>query len=584
MMDEQDKENDISSQSQPLTPWKSSHYERVREGQEVKLRCLAIGCDKTYKDRGSHTTLRSHWEKKHGEQTVVARTTFTFHNENHIDKLAKFFIDAHMEYSLADRTSFHKYNRAMDPTKKIICSKTLSRTINNRSKDLKQDVKSALIDADSIALTFDIWSPRKGASGYGCITGHFIDSKWDLKSVILEFKLMPHPHDAISICNFIAQVILEFDIKQKVIAITTDNGSNVVAAINQLIPRLQLDTNFGTMGFTHYRCMGHIIHLAVRDALKGLKPLLINLRKFVSIMRSSGKRSETFKKYQETLIELNDPEFDIQMPLELIDDVESRWNSCFLMINRIGKLKRAVQNCISSLAELKDIDIDWTTTEALIRFMKPLYDFTKQFSGQNYCTISLICSSVPKIHEFLDQNFGNDLINISACDLKSKLSSFVENIHQDITLIAAIIDPRFKLHGIPTATQNVGLSKIRIIAETELDTSVLSSHSQVITGEDDFFADLYASEEIDELSAYLSAPREGKKTDVIAYWKGKVSQFPKLANLAKRILPIQATSTASERVFSLANVTLTDKRHRLHPESFQANILCHSWLEFLKYD
>ena len=75
-----------------------------------------------------------------------------------------------------------------------------------------------------------------------------------------------------------------------------------------------------------------------------------------------------------------------------------------------------------------------------------------------------------------------------------------------------------------------------------------------------------------ELEKYIKDPvditslRE-KSFCPLKWWKNKDLYFPALANIAKKYLCIPATSTPSERVFSLAGNIVTKKRCQLLPEN-----------------
>ena len=58
-----------------------------------------------------------------------------------------------------------------------------------------------------------------------------------------------------------------------------------------------------------------------------------------------------------------------------------------------------------------------------------------------------------------------------------------------------------------------------------------------------------------------------KDEDISLWWKEKGSQFPMMKRVARKFLTINATSTASERLFSLAGNIATKKRNRLKPEN-----------------
>lgn len=179
--------------------WLSNHFENISSGSIRKRRCLAEDCGKEYVHSSSHATLRRHWTRSHDVETPLRRTNLIFHDSKHNDMLVRFIIDTHSEYSLIDKPSFRDFISSLESGKSLICARTLSRLIEGKTEDLKILIKQNIADELSILLTFDIWSPKKGASGFGCVSAHFIDSDWNLRSIILEFRLSPHPHDAHSI-------------------------------------------------------------------------------------------------------------------------------------------------------------------------------------------------------------------------------------------------------------------------------------------------------------------------------------------------------------------------------------------------
>lgn len=579
--DAENAQQDQSTSSASST-WVSSHFSRKEVDGVIKRACLAVSCQQLYSDRTSHVCLRRHWDRKHSSQTLVRRRGHTFHDTEHNDLLIKMIIDTQNEYALVDRPSFRRFTNSLCSTKKLICRKTVSRLIEQSSGYLRENIRQALEDEVAISLTFDIWSPKKGASGYACITGHFINSDWQLKSLILEFQLIPHPHDAPAICDFMKTAIVDLNIQDKILAITTDNGPNVVAAIGLLEKDLRLKEKFPNIGFTHFRCLGHVLHLAVQKALKQLNSQLIDSRKLNSAIRSSAKRNEAFLKCQQVLLAAKDPDFNEKAPLELIDDLESRWNSTYLMLQRLVRLKKPVQIMQSTHVALRELEtIDWLYIEELEAFLKPLYTMTNKFSGERFCTISAVSSLIPMCLSYLEGEYHDLTIKKAADELKIKLMKYIKHVEKEVILAANILDPRFKNCGISQEALDIGSQFIRKIIEREPNESV--SSVELNADEPDLFDGIYRleAEAEDELQSYLGRDREGKNSDIMKSWSVKSSNYPKLARLARMVLPIQATSTASERLFSIAGETLTERRNRLHPDNFRSNILNKSWLEFL---
>ena len=63
--------------------------------------------------------------------------------------------------------------------------------------------------------------------------------------------------------------------------------------------------------------------------------------------------------------------------------------------------------------------------------------------------------------------------------------------------------------------------------------------------------------------------------DILKWWKTQRETFPHLSQLARFVFAIPATSAPSERIFSLAGLTLNVKRSRLAPSAVDKIIFVH---------
>lgn len=81
------------------------------------------------------------------------------------------------------------------------------------------------------------------------------------------------------------------------------------------------------------------------------------------------------------------------------------------------------------------------------------------------------------------------------------------------------------------------------------------------------------------LNDYLMTPLETCET--LGYWKMRMtdSRFVKLAIMARDYLIAQATSVASEQVFSIAKHTISPVRNRLDEKKVRASLCLKSWYE-----
>ena len=81
----------------------------------------------------------------------------------------------------------------------------------------------------------------------------------------------------------------------------------------------------------------------------------------------------------------NDPDLP---PLKLLQDVPTRWNSSFLMLQRISQLKdvilkMAANDEYKSLKQLKSGD--WVVISNAVEVLKPFFEITEQLSHNSAC-------------------------------------------------------------------------------------------------------------------------------------------------------------------------------------------------------
>lgn len=207
--------------------WISQHFilEKRADEEEARRYCLATNCDKSYQKDISHALMKRHWREVHDDYGSK-KTVFLFHDKLHIDRLIKHVIVSGKEFSLVDDESFREFCRVLCPSKSIISRKSTSEIIRAKFPCVRSMVIEELADEPSLSLTFDIWSSKNKSMSFACITGHFIDSSWTMRSFLLEFDRLPYPHDSNSISNFMKQALSHFKIASKISAITCDNASN----------------------------------------------------------------------------------------------------------------------------------------------------------------------------------------------------------------------------------------------------------------------------------------------------------------------------------------------------------------------
>ena len=110
------------------------------------------------------------------------------------------------------------------------------------------------------------------------------------------------------------------------LTVTVDNASaNDIAC--DLMKGIAMDNDcIGSGQFLHVRCIEHIINLVVQDGLKEGGDHFTKVRAIVRWCRGSAARKNQFRELAER--------HDIVYKGTLANDVPTRWNSTYVMLNK----------------------------------------------------------------------------------------------------------------------------------------------------------------------------------------------------------------------------------------------------------
>ena len=100
------------------------------------------------------------------------------------------------------------------------------------------------------------------------------------------------------------------------------------------------------MNFSHYRCAAHVLNLGVKQGLQLVSSSVNKVRELMIKIKNSTLLCDKLRTYCE-VEEMN--------YLKPILDVETRWNSTYYMLERLGKLQPALALLVASQGDVRDL-------------------------------------------------------------------------------------------------------------------------------------------------------------------------------------------------------------------------------------
>lgn len=214
-------------------------------------------------------------------------------------------------------------------------------------------------------------------------------------------------------------------------AIVTDNAASMIKACVIRQKR-------------HMPCFAHTLNLIMQDTLQleNTKPIIAKCKRIVTFFKSSSIAYSKLKSAQE-----KDTSYG------LIQEVPTRWNSCYKMVSRILKIKDAVSRV---LLDTKKAPPPLTADEVSVLsdlelLFEPFDAATNRASGSSYATISLIIPLSSDLHHRLSNmlKLFKTIDGVETCkyilqQINTRLFPYEQ---RTAPKIATILDPRFKKEG-----------------------------------------------------------------------------------------------------------------------------------------
>ncbi|TNM86597.1 hypothetical protein fugu_006827 [Takifugu bimaculatus] len=291
-----------------------------------------------------------------------------------------------------------------------------------------------------------MWTARTTES-YLTVSGHFIDKNWQMQSCNLATIHVAVQHTADDIAELLTKITDEGGITNKIHAVVTDSGANMVSAVRKTC-------------WKHIPCFSHTLNLTVKDSIKACTSPESSLEKCSAIVRFFHHSTRATDKLKEVQNQLNLPQH------KLIHAVDTRWNSVLYMIDRLYEQQEAITTalCLLGRTNMCLSGEEWSHIKQAIDVLRPFEEATKEVSAEQYVTVSKVKPLVSLLQQATTSAAQS---NSLASQLAAQCKRRFQNIEHNHTLAAStFLDIRFKNIVFCDST-NVEMIKARLITEMQ---------------------------------------------------------------------------------------------------------------------
>ena len=512
-------------------------------------------------------------------------------------------------FSIVEDDGFVKLMAHLQPRYLIPSRKYFSETMLS---EVYGDLRSTVLDelaapeGDFVSFTSDIWTCSSSSEAFISLSGHWIKTSFKRQSAVLAAAHFPGSHTGDNIAAMFDKMWTDWELgESRRHLLVRDGAANMNRGCQMAnIPAIH--------------CTVHRLQLVVHDAVfaqNSVTDLLTKCRRLATHFNHSSSARDDLKRLQQE---------QGMVPRLLVQDVPTRWNSSYLMVERIVALKRPILIYLSNHSELPTISAaEWQLSERFLTLLKPFFDLTKEMSAEA-SGLSSVIPSIATLELFLSKTGQDSGVQKTRKALLESLrnrflhkSPGTKNLNvmkQKHYVTATAIDPRYKtrffkktedqenakalLLGELLAKQRHDSGSKKVGDVSSSSSSSNSSPHQTEVAEADLFYECFdeiadqdraepppkrrrseqsgggLAEAAREVERFLSCPLAPRKTDPIEWWKG-TSDLPLLRELSRKLLCTPSSSVFSERMFSEYGNVFEEKRNRLLPRSGEKLLFIH---------
>ena len=345
-------------------------------------------------------------------------------------------------WSIVNDPGFLYFSSQMDPHYKVASDKFYRGLLDKAFKKGVQKVEDKLEkdSPDFFSCQLDGWSAYR--HGYIGLLVNYVTPAWKRVTLCLSCGPYDGHHTGENLGNWLEEKLEKWKVLDRTTVTVSDTAANMIRMMAFLPSHI-----------VHNSCLNHVLQLTINDEVlekPEIKNIIFNVRAFTNYAAISILLSGALRNKQE---ELGRAETDTKA---LVQDVKTRWNSSFDMLERFVELQEAIKkvledeewkdkiNVKSTGRPVKFSSNDWKIMERVVKVLRPFKEATLKLSAAAACISRAIPTITSLLHTLKPAQNNTDM---GVRDLKKRL---MENLLErcdymegsDIHTMATLLDPR----------------------------------------------------------------------------------------------------------------------------------------------
>ncbi|KAK8800542.1 hypothetical protein WA158_006860 [Blastocystis sp. Blastoise] len=379
-------------------------------------------------------------------ETLLENNSQQQFNEN----LIKWIISSSRPFALVEDKYFKSLILSCNCNLRVPSRFTLINNVNAMYFKLSNELKSYFEKVPLCSFTCDVVTTKNHLHLLG-ITCHWIDpSSSKIRCMLLSLETITGISNGPSYFDAFKRVLDYYNLWPKLFCVTTDNGGGNSTFIDK-IETFSIENGYYFSKARNWnRCAAHVINIAIYISntflyifiafLDIVKDQIEKIRQFGMHIRNSAVNLERFNEILKTITN--------GATLSFKDDVETRWNSTFYMIQRYLRLYSAVVS-YSVQYNIHNYDLsndDINLIQDILKVLALFENITVKLSGSSYPTLPQVLPYFLKLYDTLDEfllKATHESLKSGIIKAKDMLLKYI-NKDSGISICSIIFEPHFK--------------------------------------------------------------------------------------------------------------------------------------------